>query len=346
METNYNPYNRIQLYMAKMACDYDMDLEHAGVSIAELAEQTEIPVSIIRNDLYVMLGFNEHIPFNINDECEEYDKLDDRYDLTGLLDDDFRGYRNKLKELFTAGRMDKVKFYYDSGETEIFTLPLKPGEYEAYLHFRNMKSSGALKSLFLIKDSFRFKSTLEVYETLEEITYAVKEGKSLQIKYLPRNRSGKIRNIKIKPLKIIYDTIDNEYAVLTIYKHAAEVFRLSNIVFVKTIEEKIEIPERDLKLIDNIDQVWGMNFTGRPVNIKVRFENFGDVWNKVHKNLAYRTKGILEEQDGYLYYEDTVYGIDAFRSWIYSFGSAAIVMEPASLREQIIKSLETRLAEY
>lgn len=32
--------------------------------------------------------------------------------------------------------------------------------------------------------------------------------------------------------------------------------------------------------------------------VKVRFENFGDVWNKVRKNLAYRSKGILEEKNG------------------------------------------------
>ena len=43
------------------------------------------------------------------------------------------------------------------------------------------------------------------------------------------------------------------------------------------------------------------------------------------------------------YYEDDVYGIDKFRSWIFSYGRAAIVLEPEVLRTQIITSLKDRL---
>lgn len=347
MEMHYNPYNRIQTYMRKMADYNDDDFENSGISLSDLAEQTEIPINVIRSDFNVLLAFGEYLHFNINDESEAYNAIDKKYGLSELLDTEVKDYRKKLKELLLAGKMDEVLFSY-AGENseEKFTLPLKPSEYEAYLRLMDQNSGKGLKSLFLIKDGIRFKSTLEVFENLEEITYAIKEGKSLRIKYRPRNGSGKIRDLKIKPLKIIYDTVENEYAVLTIYRHVAEVYRLSNINYAKIIKEDIAIPEKDMQRIANINQVWGMNFTGKPVKVKVRFENFGDVWNKVRKNLAYRSQGILEEKNGFLYYEDTVYGIDAFRSWIYSLGSAAVVIEPASLREQIIKSLEERLAEY
>lgn len=347
MEMHYNPYNRIQTYMTKMADCNDEEFVNYGITLSELAEQTEIPIQIIRNDFNILSAFGEFIPFNVNDESKAYVDIDNRYALSELLDTDIRAYRKKLKDLLLAGKMDDVRFTYDAdNEEEAFTLPLKPSEYEAYLRFKDQKSSKTLRPLFLIKDSIRFKSTLEVFENLEEITYAIKGGKSLRIKYKPRNGNGKIRDLKIKPLKIIYDTVENEYALLTIFKHAAEVFRMSNITYAKIIKDDVVIPEKDMYRIANIDQVWGMNFTGKPVKVKVRFENFGDVWNKVRKNLAYRSQGTLEEKDGFLYYEDTVYGIDAFKSWIYSLGSAAIVMEPASVRRQIIKSLETRLAEY
>ncbi len=40
-----------------------------------------------------------------------------------------------------------------------------------------------------------------------------------------------------------------------------------------------------------------------------------------------------------LLYEDIVYGINSFRTWIYGYGSPAIVLDPKELREHIIESL-------
>lgn len=347
MEINYKPYNRIQIYLTKLSsCSNDENSGDWGLTLNELAEQTEIPISIIRNDFCILLSFGNYLGFDINDDSDEYLSIDEKFGLANLLDTNFGSYQTKIKELLLEGKLDHVKFIYRDGDPDVYTLPLQLEEYEAYRNFNNQKSIEGLQSLFLIKDSFRFKSTLEIFNNLVNIIDAMKLGKSLRIKYIPRNGSGKMRDLKIKPLKIIYDSVDNEYAVLSIYRHAAEVFRLNNITYVQSIKEDIKVPEKDLKLIDNIDQVWGMNFTGKPIKVKVRFEDFGNVWNKVRKYLAFRTKGRLEEKNGFLYYEDTVYGIDAFRSWIYSFGSAAIVEEPQSLRDQIIKSLEERLKDY
>ena len=71
--------------------------------------------------------------------------------------------------------------------------------------------------------------------------------------------------------------------------------------------------------------------------------NVANVFNKVRKELSCRTNGQLYEKDGFLYYEDDVYGIDKFRSWIFSYGRAAIVLEPEVLCTQIITSLKDRL---
>ena len=59
--------------------------------------------------------------------------------------------------------------------------------------------------------------------------------------------------------------------------------------------------------------------------------------------MEYTTNGKLEEQDGFLYYEDIVYGISKLRTWIYGYGSSAVVIEPESLRLHIIDSLKRRL---
>ena len=99
----------------------------------------------------------------------------------------------------------------------------------------------------------------------------------------------------------------------------------------------------DVSVIEQLaPQVWGNCFTDSPEHVKVRFYNEANVWEKVRRDLACRKKGQLYEKDGFLYYEDTVYGISKFRPWIYGFGSSAIVLEPVSLREHIIQSLKER----
>ncbi len=75
---------------------------------------------------------------------------------------------------------------------------------------------------------------------------------------------------------------------------------------------------------------------------KIKFYNEANVWAKVKKELANRTNGKLYEKNGFLYYEDLVYGISKLRSWLYGYSSSAVVLEPAELRQQIIDSLKTR----
>lgn len=134
---------------------------------------------------------------------------------------------------------------------------------------------------------------------------------------------------------------DNLYCVLSVSENKIQVYRLDRILDLRPGTEKVDAG--DSSIIDSIaPQVWGNCFSEKPEHIKVKFYNEANVWEKVKRDLACRTKGKLYEKDGYLYYEDTVYGISKFRPWIYGFGSSAIVQEPKSLRDHIIKSLKER----
>ena len=109
----------------------------------------------------------------------------------------------------------------------------------------------------------------------------------------------------------------------------------------------------ETKLIDHMNQiapnVWGNNFSctsDQTADVKVKFFNVANVHEKVRKQLACRTNGKLTEKDGCLYYEDKVYGLSRFRSWIYGYGRAAVVLKPESLRKDIINSLKKRVGYY
>ena len=110
---------------------------------------------------------------------------------------------------------------------------------------------------------------------------------------------------------------------------------------------------KETELINHMNQiapnVWGNNFSctsDQTADVKVKFFNVANVHEKVRKQLACRTNGKLTEKDGCLYYEDKVYGLSRFRSWIYGYGRAAVVLEPESLRNDIMDSLNKRVSYY
>ena len=68
--------------------------------------------------------------------------------------------------------------------------------------------------------------------------------------------------------------------------------------------------------------------------------------SRIRRDLECRINGTLYEKDGFLYYEDTVYGLSKFRNWVFGYGSSAVVLEPEELRESVIESLKRRMELY
>lgn len=193
-----------------------------------------------------------------------------------------------------------------------------------------------------IKDSYLFtRQYINLNPKLELINQAIIDQKCLKIKY--KTSMGVISFIHLKPLKIAYDADENLYSILSIHNGRIQVHRLDHILSIDESDQKPE-PQNE-SLLNIYPNVWGNCFSDPPEHVKVKFYNEANVWNKVRKELAYRTNGKLYEDGEFLYYEDTVYGISKFRSWIYGYGSSAIVLEPQSLRQHIIDSLRTRLAQ-
>lgn len=85
-----------------------------------------------------------------------------------------------------------------------------------------------------------------------------------------------------------------------------------------------------------------------PVHVKIRFLNEGNVVRKATRDLTSRTCGTITilPEDGSLIYEDDVVGMGSFKSFLYGYGSSAIVLEPEALRNEIIESARTRLTYY
>ena len=122
-------------------------------------------------------------------------------------------------------------------------------------------------------------------------------------------------------------------------------FSLNNLQEIRELAGSFVYPE-DFSLKDWLAPRWGMEF-GEPLQVKVRFINRSQTFAKVRKDLAHRHCILREENGGEtLLYEDTVIGKNEFIAWLLGFGSAAEVLEPQTLRDDITARVRATLANY
>lgn len=362
-----NVYIRLQAYYSLLTDFNDLDSDFPALSVTALHEHTALPVELIRNDLSQILKWqtdievsNENNPLVVKRKAHGhiinyiFFDLDDT-DYEDIPDyDDPKAITKEVSQLLLAGKLDDIPLYIDASSSKLFDLALTFDEATALEALNRDIRSESISSLekypvyFQIKDNYRaahhYRELIEKLETLED---AINHHDTLHMIY--RLGNGKSISRPLRPLKISYDESENLYCVLSfsggkIWTSRLDcIIRLSKLSGVEEHGQKTEEDRTGEALIEKLaPQVWGNCFQDEPEHVKVRFYNEANVWEKVKRDLACRTKGQLYEKDGFLYYEDTVYGISKFRPWIYSFGSSAIVLEPKSLREHIIASLKER----
>ncbi len=369
---NYtNPYIRLQSYYSWLSSRCSEGL-YTGMTILELHKATQVPLTVLRWDIVVMIkwaakifakfsdnsesdcGIENRIYFdlngrNMNPENEpetDESENEDENSLEGMLGALESGkFSPKLEEMIVQGKLDEIPLYISHSCYSEFDVALSYDEtlaLNAVLKDLDARPAAMRKDpfFFQIKDSYRaIHNYHELSDRLQLVEDAIENQTSLFMRY--QNSKNEIMQFDFQPLKISYDENENLYCILSIHKGAIQVHRFDRILGLWPGHTKVE--GGDVSLIENLaPQVWGNCFSEEPEHVKVRFYNEANVWNKVKRDLACRTKGKLYEEDGFLYYEDTVYGISKFRTWVYGFGSSAIVLEPVSLREHIIESLKER----
>lgn len=369
----HNPYFRLQTYYGWFVNDknnYWMDDSfECGISIKHLHEKLNIPVAVIRKDILCIFKWQRSIrdfldekkslnkieidekpEISFYDEDDSYQLLNDKYHIEKLIDEFYNQESDTFEKLFIEGTFDNLPIAL-LVEENMYRFPLSQEEAVALWNLNITKDVKLNRfefdrtyiDFYDVKDSYLFTNQyMDINSKLEKINQAITEKNCLDIVY----RVSADRTIKFyfKPLKITYDADEDVYAILSIYKGRVQVHRLDRIESICESDKKIA--DADESLLDIYPNVWGNCFSDEPEQVKVRFYNEANVWNKVKKELANRVNGKLYEKDGYLYYEDIVYGISKFRSWLYGYGSSAIVLEPESLRKHIIDSLREREKYY
>lgn len=369
-----NVYVRLQAYYSLLTglnhLDY-FDSDFDEFSITAIHEHTKLPLALVREDFARILLWQRDVH-----RCNEKNPLRRKvnmpedvinylsFDLDDTEYEDLQDSEDSVDEivkLLRKGKLDDVPLFIDLSTSRQFQLPLTFDEAVALKALKKDLDSEKKDVLsdtspsrkkdpvyFQIKDNYRaVHDYRELITRLEELEAAINNHDSLYMDYVPNN--GEKISCELRPLKISYDETENLYCVLSYKDGRIFVNRLDCIKKITKLSKSTRPNQKtkeDIegeKLIEALaPQVWGNCFFEEPQQVKVKFYNEANVWEKAKRDLVCRTKGQLYEKDGFLYYEDTVYGISKFRPWIYGFGSSAIVLEPKSLREHIIASLKER----
>lgn len=118
--------------------------------------------------------------------------------------------------------------------------------------------------------------------------------------------------------------------------------KLARFIKVKVTEEKFEAP--DFSVEDYFRHSWEAWAGDEAVRVRVHFSP--DVAEMVAEVKRHDTQVIHRQTDGSVVFEVTVSGIQEIAQWIMTYGKEAMVLEPLSLRDYVLKQAKGVIERY
>lgn len=349
MRSFTDPSYRIQqyyIYCANKGFTMDEDIEY-GFTISRLSERLGIPLNVVRRDMAALFVMPEsgYLYFDDADQFDDLDKEELRkYIITGTTDD--------------IPIVSAMPFLYAQAEIPFAT---KNDEATIITAYSGIKLREPKDTDYLIKNSYRFRETQGLIDHIQVLDKAIRLSCSATIRYFDPLEKHTI-TIEIYPVRLLYDSTDNIYAVVAAFENFTHLYtyRLDRMKAAAANEHRTwDIHDKKYKpLLEKLafePYVWDRNFDNIELeSVKVYFQNSGNVWTKVRKDLACRTKGKLYEEVSNIFgetapvlvYEDKVSGMKSFMQWIAGYGRSAYVCEPETLLQDIVYSLRKQLDNY
>ncbi len=151
------------------------------------------------------------------------------------------------------------------------------------------------------------------------------------------------RKAVVDPLGIVYYSKLRHWYLLAREGETVKTFNMQNLTNLRLTNNSFTRPE-GFEVGDWIALRWGMEY-GEPMQVKVRFRS--DTFDKVRKDTAHRKSKLTQmDREQAFIMEDTIIGRNEFIAWILGFGSAAEVLEPPGLRQDVMVRVKEALAVY
>lgn len=314
-----------------------------GRSINSLAECLKIEKKIIYDDIITLNNYpDSRLTMKIKQNTDTYSEDDDELDrMDRLLHG--KEFEENLRNGIYDGKDDKNNkddneyIFLIAGNT--VEVVLTSDELDVLNSFINDES---VISSFYVKNNNILRSEEKV-DMVNYILATIKDGKSIEFSY--KAKSG-IQQKVILPIKIIHNTTEDTFYV---FDHKGISYNLDN-VLPDSIRESNYVQKKSKKIDDKrFEKMWGVNYSEKGTVVKLKIYNEGNVIERVRNDLGRKlTEDTFHynEDDPYAIYEDEVIGTEVFLSWVYSYGSSMVILEPRELVDKVIDSIEKRKEMY
>lgn len=171
---------------------------------------------------------------------------------------------------------------------------------------------------------------------LNMVEDAIYYDKSLEFLY--KTKVG-IRNIKVSPSGIIYNSQKDIWYLVTIEERNTE-YRMDKMTNVKIVEGGSRPFPRSL-------YEYSMGISGESlIDVKAAFKKKAYIYKKLLNYIKLRkSAGIRETNNAYIL-TDRVCGTNEFKKWLRAFGADAVCLKPDKLREEILRDVKLLKERY
>lgn len=346
--------NRLQrIAMIMSILEYSED--SYGKSISQLASFLDVPIETVRNDIYQLTSYARS-----TDAAAQYIELyiadEDENEITDLFNE-FLYNEEKLhryKNMICSGTFDHVRLKAQAKEPFLqqgkLSATLTSEDAKVILDFakkNNIRLQGADKQPYYVKNDVRMSDKeIELVDKILEIK-GCNEGKPIVFYYKGSTETEYEKKVVVPTFLVL--NVDWGFVYLedqTGYRYRLERMRNKNDI---RLAKEGEIPASE-KLPEGEKthvRIRISEGSGFPIHSRVERD-----LKRMHDETKYKVSEHVKKVDDqkrgqeYYIYEDDVSDVNQLKSWVFSYGSAMVVLEPKSLRDEVIDSYQRRKAYY
>ncbi len=186
-----------------------------------------------------------------------------------------------------------------------------------------------------------YKQYGEIKEVIDHINDAVVGRKQIEIVYYSMSR--KEENLRLVAPYNLWFFDGTIYLIgYCCLRKDVRLFALDRIKKLSQTDQSFDMPD-DFNVQEFMKSSFGV-FQGDPTKVRIWFAQ--NAAGYIREKTWHETQSIEEQDDGAIIFEAEVAGTDEIKFWIMSWGSKAVVLEPESLKEEIMLEAEAVFHQY
>jgi proteasome accessory factor B len=211
----------------------------------------------------------------------------------------------------------------------------------SYLPDKAFEFLDELANVLVVNDK-GFRRYRKHTQMLEDIRKAIEDERKLEVVHTALEFD--------KPVKHLFDPYVTLYHNGSLYLYgfshrakAERMFKIDRIERIKVTDETFERPT-DFDIGKRLRPAFGIIANEKPVEVKIKFDRIAA--KLVSEDMFHPSQRLIKNKDGSFMLTMKVSGLLEVKNWVLWFGKRATVLEPQSLRDKIIKELESARGNY